>query len=374
MFNKLPKQNEIKSISTFRNKNKHKKRFQIDESINPDSYSNKTFSPIESYYSCRVSKKYRNISLNSYSIKTFRRDSSNDRETHRNKGIAFSLDSLNNFKVKSQNEFSISNVNFVLLSNKKKDKSFEENNTNNVKITLNKYILNDLNIDNSFNQYEKKYEMIDDDIPISVLDKKKHNLKMDYPRKNKNINIYNSENENSNSQTKTNTFKNSYNTKLQKENNNNNNNNNINIKSIILQEEIKKNISPRKVEDVKQKKTMNSFFRKFDMKTKIKLPNFSWIMNNNKNENQILKNKTMKNSNKNYKIIQKSQNLKNNNKQLFKSFNTSESNIDKIKIINSKDLYKLQRGENYYNSFSNQNTGNFFQQSEIYYRLTHLKK
>ena len=110
------------------------------------------------------------------------------------------------------------------------------------------------------------------------------------------------------------------------------------------------------------------------MKTKIKLPNFSWIMNNNKNENQILKNKTMKNSNKNYKIIQKSQNLKNNNKQLFKSFNTSESNIDKIKIINSKDLYKLQRGENYCNSFSNQNTGKFFQQSEIYYRLTHLKK
>ena len=129
--NKLPKQNEIKSISTFRNKNKHKKRFQIDESLNPDSFSNKTFSPIESYYSCRVSKKYRNISLNNYSIKTFRRDSSNDRETNRNKGIAFSLDSLNNYKVKSQNEFSISNVNFVLLSNKKKDKSFDNNHNKN---------------------------------------------------------------------------------------------------------------------------------------------------------------------------------------------------------------------------------------------------
>ncbi len=365
MFNKLPKQNEIKSISTFRNKNKHKKRFQIDESINPDSYSNKTFSPIESYYSCRVSKKYRNISLNSYSIKTFRKDSFNERETNRNKGIAFSLDSLNNHKGKSQDEFSISNVNFVLFSNKKKENSFEENNKNKVKITLNKYILNDLNIDNNFNQYEKKYEMIDDDIPISVLDKKKHNLKMDYPRKNKNINIYNSENENSNSQTKTNTLKNSYNTKLQKDNNNN-----IDIKSIILQEEIKKNISPKKYEEVKQKKTINSFFRKFDLKTKIKLPSFSWIMNNNKNE-QKLKNKTPY---KNYKIIQKSQTLKKNNKQLFKSFNTSDSNIDKIKIINCKELYKLQRGENYFNSFSNHNNGNFFQQSEIFYRLTHMKK
>ncbi len=105
MFNKLPKQNEIKSISTFPNKNKQKKRFQIDQSINPDLYSSKTISPIESYYSCRVSKKYRNISLNNYNIKTFRRDSSDDRETNRNKGIAFSLDSLNNFEVKSQNEF-----------------------------------------------------------------------------------------------------------------------------------------------------------------------------------------------------------------------------------------------------------------------------
>ena len=366
---KFPKQNEIKSISTFSNNNKHKKTFQIDETLIPESYSTKTFSPIESYYSCSVPKKYRNISLNSYSIKTFRKDSLNERETHKNKGVTFSLDSFNYPKGKSQDEFSISNVNFVLLSNKKNKNSFEENNKNRVKITLNKYILNDLNSENSFNQYEKKYEMIDDDIPISVLDKKKHNLKMDYPRKSKNINILNSENENSNSQTKTNTFKNSYNNKLQKENNNSNN-----IKSLVLQEEIKKFISPKKFEDKKKQKIpLNCIFRKLDLKTKIKLPSFSWIMNNNKNET-ISKINMKKTTYQNYKIIQKSKNQRKKNSHLFKSFNTSDSNLDNIKIINSKELYKLQRGENYYNSFSNQNTGNFFQQSEIYYRLTHFKK
>ena len=43
---KFPKQNEIKSISTFSNNNKHKKTFQIDETLIPESYSTKTFSPI----------------------------------------------------------------------------------------------------------------------------------------------------------------------------------------------------------------------------------------------------------------------------------------------------------------------------------------
>ena len=39
----------------------------------------------------------------------------------------------------------------------------------------------------------------------------------------------------------------------------------------------------------KQKKTFYSFFRKFDMKTKIKLPNFSLITNNKKEEDKNLK-------------------------------------------------------------------------------------
>ena len=73
-------------------------------------------------------------------------------------------------------------------------------------------------------------------------------------------------------------------------NNINNSNNNKNIKKEILSEEIKNHYftSPMKFNE-KQKKTFYSFFRKFDMKTKIKLPNFSLITNNKKEEDKNLK-------------------------------------------------------------------------------------
>ena len=55
-----------------------------------------------------------------------------------------------------------------------------------------------------------------------------------------------------------------------------------------------------------------------------------------------------------------------------KTENNTVRNNNNIKIIDSKDLYKIQRGENKLDHFSN--SKRYFQQSEIYYKLTHLKK
>ena len=118
-------------------------------------------------------------------------------------------------------------------------------------------------------------------------------------------------------------------------NNINNSNNNKNIKKEILSEEIKNHYftSPMKFNE-KQKKTFYSFFRKFDMKTKIKLPNFSQITNNKKEEDKNLKyvNK------KNIKIIKR-----NNRGKLTKSMNNSLRTFNNIKINDCKDLYKIQK-------------------------------
>jgi hypothetical protein len=139
------------------------------------------------------------------------------------------------------------------------------------------------------------------------------------------------------------------------------------IKKEILNEEIKYHYltSPMKFNE-KQKKTFYSFFRKFDMKTKIKLPNFSLLKKNNKKEEE----KNLKTVNKkNIKIIQR-----NNRGKLTKSMNNSIGTFNNIKIIDCKDLYKIQRGQYDINNYSDKNPNKFFQQSEIYYKLTHLKK
>ncbi len=92
-------------------------------------------------------------------------------------------------------------------------------------------------------------------------------------------------------------FRNSFIQKMKSENIINNiNNSNNNIKKEILNEEIKNHYftSPMKFNE-KQKKTLHSFFRKFDMKNKIKLPNFSLITNNKKEEDKNLKSVNKKN-------------------------------------------------------------------------------
>ena len=350
--------NKIKTISSEKN---HKK-------YNTLNLENNIFSPIESYYSSRVQPRFRNTSLNNYNIKTFNRNSS--KENYK-KTLNFNTEKFHERKGKSQEQYFISNINFVLLSSNKKNKKENKNNNHinngldldndnknkDVKITLNKYILSDLNnSEQNLNYLRKNNENFDYEIPVSVLDngKEKNLLQIDYPRNNKNINTFITENENSNTQTKSNTIKCSFIQKLKGEKN---------IKRELLREEIKNNyISPMKYNE-NQKKTIYSFFRKFDMKTKIKLPNFSWILNNKKE----------KESNKNLKKIPNNKyNIIKRNNNYLKTENNTVRNNNNIKIIDSKDLYKIQRGENKLDHFSN--SKRYFQQSEIYYKLTHLKK
>ena len=350
--------NKIKTISSEKN---HKK-------YNTLNLENNIFSPIESYYSSRVQPRFRNTSLNNYNIKTFNRNSS--KENYK-KTLNFNTEKFHERKGKSQEQYFISNINFVLLSSNKKNKKENKNNNHinngldldndnknkDIKITLNKYILSDLNnSEQNLNYLRKNNENFDYEIPVSVLDngKEKNLLQIDYPRNNKNINTFITENENSNTQTKSNTIKCSFIQKLKGEKN---------IKRELLREEIKNNyISPMKYNE-NQKKTIYSFFRKFDMKTKIKLPNFSWILNNKKE----------KESNKNLKKIPNNKyNIIKRNNNYLKTENNTVRNNNNIKIIDSKDLYKIQRGENKLDHFSN--SKRYFQQSEIYYKLTHLKK
>ena len=350
--------NKIKTISSEKN---HKK-------YNTLNLENNIFSPIESYYSSHVQPRFRNTSLNNYNIKTFNRNSS--KENYKNT-FNFNTEKFHERKGKSQEQYFISNINFVLLSSNKKNKKENKNNNHinngldldndnknkDVKITLNKYILSDLNnSEQNLNYLRKNNENFDYEIPVSVLDNgnEKNLLQIDYPRNNKNINTFITENENSNTQTKSNTIKCSFIQKLKGEKN---------IKRELLREEIKNNyISPMKYNE-NQKKTIYSFFRKFDMKTKIKLPNFSWILNNKKE----------KESNKNLKKIPNNKyNIIKRNNNYLKTENNTVRNNNNIKIIDSKDLYKIQRGENKLDHFSN--SKRYFQQSEIYYKLTHLKK
>ena len=347
--------NKIKTISSEKN---HKK-------YNTLNLENNIFSPIESYYSSHVQPRFRNTSLNNYNIKTFNRNSS--KENYKNT-FNFNTEKFHERKGKSQEQYFISNINFVLLSSNKKNKKENKNNNHinngldldndnknkDVKITLNKYILSDLNnSEQNLNYLRKNNENCDYEIPVSVLDNGKETnlLQIDYPRNN---NTFITENENSNTQTKSNTIKCSFIQKLKGEKN---------IKRELLREEIKNNyISPMKYNE-NQKKTIYSFFRKFDMKTKIKLPNFSWILNNKK----------AKESNKNLKKIPNNKyNIIKRNNNYLKTENNTVRNNNNIKIIDSKDLYKIQRGENKLDHFSN--SKRYFQQSEIYYKLTHLKK
>ena len=89
------------------------------------------------------------------------------------------------------------------------------------------------------------------------------------------------------------------------------------------------------------------------MKTKIKLPNFSLITNIKKEEDKNLKSVNKKN----VKIIKR-----NNRGKLTKSMNNSVRSFNNIKIIDSKDLYKIQRGQYDINNYSYKNPNKFFQQ------------
>ena len=105
------------------------------------------------------------------------------------------------------------------------------------------------------------------------------------------------------------------------------------------------------------------------LKTKIKLPDFSWVLtqrNNTSSRKKISNNTNIKiSSNDNInKIIQK--------KYYYNSLNNSKSKKKQnVKIINTEEINMLfRRGNNKYNTLKKPT----FQQSEIYYKLTNMKK
>jgi hypothetical protein len=364
----LNKNNKTISIFNFNTPNKiNKLKTKDNEEINliPLNYTQKTISPLATYYSNTIlpSKKRNNSSKNNYIIKTFNKSNNEEKSFNNHKGGTISFENLSQkSREKSQEQFSISNINFGLLSSNKKKKNFviydsENNNNKNVRITLNKKILSDLYFDESYNfNKENKinhYEILDlDDIPIMKLDnnEKENFLKIDYPRK-KNVKIYNNEIKNYISQ---NTKRNSYQKRNNKESLSNNSNNNI--KKTIFREEIKDFETPKN----EKKRFINRVFKKINIKPKIKLPNFSWVITQRENKNHSLENKNLTKINLKKNI---------NKKSVISLNNSSIKKKQNIKIIDSKELNKIQRGEN-----SNSLNKKYFQQSDIYYRLTQMNK
>ena len=174
-----------------------------------------------------------------------------------------------------------------------------------------------------------------------------------------NINNY-KEIETDSSQTKSNSKTNSHIPKINLETRN--------IKQIFLTEEDNNNFNSfRKEKNIIHQN--QNFFRKMQFKSKIKLPNFSWIVNKeniNCNKNYY---KNMNNS-KNNKKFKSKLIIKRNKNSLNKE--TQNNNYD-IKLIQSSELYKLHRN-NIYSDYKEKKTNKYFQQSEIYYKLTHINK
>jgi hypothetical protein len=328
----------------------------------------KKISPFVTYYSKKIPlKKRNNLSNSNYEIKTFNKTI--------NKEIKKDLENINiksKSIEKSQEKYSISYITFNLLSNQRKENSInnEKESNKKIKITLDKRILSDLKLEeNNLNIIKKgKINTIldlddydDDGIPLIKLDDGKEDiLEYDYSTKKKKR-IFNNDIET----TKSNSKK-----KSQKEKIDNNNNN---IKKVIFLDEVNTfNIARNNNNNyvgTSKKKFINNIFKKMKLKTKIKLPDFSWILtqrNNTSSRKKISNNTNIKiSSNDNInKIIQK--------KYYYNSLNNSKSKKKQnVKIINTEEINMLfRRGNNKYNTLKKPT----FQQSEIYYKLSNMKK
>ncbi len=328
----------------------------------------KKISPFVTYYSKKIPlKKRNNLSNSNYEIKTFNKTI--------NKEIKKDLENINiksKSIEKSQEKYSISYITFNLLSNQRKENSINNETELNkkVKITLDKRILSDLKSEeNNLNIIRKRKintildldDYDDDGIPLIKLDDGKEDiLEYDYSTKKKKR-IFNNDIET----TKSNSKK-----KSQKEKIDNNNNN---IKKVIFLDEVNTfNIARNNNNNyvgTSKKKFINNIFKKMKLKTKIKLPDFSWILtqrNNTSSRKKISNNTNIKiSSNDNInKIIQK--------KYYYNSLNNSKSKKKQnVKIINTEEINMLfRRGNNKYNTLKKPT----FQQSEIYYKLSNMKK
>jgi len=329
----------------------------------------KKISPFVSYYSKKIPLTIRSNSSNSnYEIKTFNKTL--------NKELKKDLENIN-FKSKSieksQEQYTISYITFNLLSNQKKENLINNNIESNkkVKITLDKKILNDLKLEENKLNIRKKGKINtildlddydDDGIPIIKLDDGKNEiLEYDYSTKKKKV-LFNNDIET----TKSNSKKKSPKVKLD--------NSNINIKKVIFLDEINNFNNIRKNNNNKvgssKKKFINNIFKKMKLKTNIKLPDFSLVLTQRNNTS------SRKKFNNNYKTIITSSNVNISNiiqkKYYYNSLNNSHNKKkQKVKIINTEEINMLFRRENNKLNSLKKPT---FQQSEIYYKLTNMKK
>ena len=328
----------------------------------------KKISPFVTYYSKKIPlKKRNNLSNSNYEIKTFNKTI--------NKEIKKDLENINiksKSIEKSQEKYSISYITFNLLSNQRKENSINNETELNkkVKITLDKRILSDLKSEeNNLNIIRKRKintildldDYDDDGIPLIKLDDGKEDiLEYDYSTKKKKI-FFNNDIETTKSNSKKKTQKVKF------------DNNNLNIKKVNFLDKINtfnimRNSNNNDVGSSK-KKFINSMFKKMKLKSKIKLPDFSWVLtqrNNTSSRKKFIntkKNKTSSNVNIS-KIIQK--------KYYYNSLNNSQNKKKQnVKLINAEEINMLfRRGNNKYNTLKKPT----FQQSEIYYKLTNMKK
>ena len=354
----------IKTLSTIKNEYEEKKSIFNDEekikttynsftlendilNLIPNNYSS-MISPLATYYSKKIPFKHRNHSVNISKKKEDKNKLCLKKNFSNRKGGKICFDNLTKSKEKSEEKYSISNLNFELFPNKKKENFIicDTENLSYEKLNKTKKFINEKI--NHFKKEEKsnKYEIIDNE-------------------NNENINLMNINNykeiETDSSQTKSNSKTNSHIPKINLETRN--------IKQIFLTEEDNNFSSFRKEKTIINQN--QNFFRKMQFKSKIKLPNFSWIVNKenincNSNNNYY---KNMNNS-KNNKKFKSKLIIKRNKNSLNKE--TQNNNYD-IKLIQSSELYKLHRN-NIYSDYKEKKTNKYFQQSEIYYKLTHINK
>ena len=164
-----------------------------------------------------------------------------------------------------------------------------------------------------------------------------------------NYNFNNNELETDYSQTQSNSKQNSHKSKIRI--------GKRNIKKIILNEtesSLSPNIIERKTNYYQNNNNnYSSYFRKMNFQNTIKLPDFSWIYNKG---NSNYKKKNHK------KII-----VKKNKNCLYKQ---NEINNNNFKFVDYNELYKIHK-ENDLNQINDKNSKKYFQQCEIYYKLTH---
>ena len=357
----------IKTLSTIKNENeenkynteeeeeKTQKYIQIYKQENdsktlnllPNNLNLKIMTPIATYHSKKIPFKNRN-----HSVKNSRSKSNNNSNQEMNlfkKGGTINFKKL--IREKLDEKYTISNINFEFYPNKKKENFIicDTENLNNKINKRNNNIFQENFSDIHFKKEEENniYEIIDDEI-IEF-----NNLKIENKENiNSNIvnyNVNNNELETDYSQTKSNSKQNSYKSKIRI--------GKRNIKQIILNEK-ESLLSPNIMEKNKNyyqnnNNNYSSYFRKMNFQNTIKLPDFSWIYNRGNSNN---KKKTHK------KII-----VKKNKNCLYKE---SEINNNNFKFVDYNELYKIHK-ENDLNQINDKNSKKYFQQCEIYYKLTH---